>query len=36
MAIFAGYLADLFIRASEAVECDVPVVIGRVSEHLAS
>jgi hypothetical protein len=36
VAIFAGYLADLFIRASEAVECEVPVVIGRVSEHLAS
>jgi hypothetical protein len=33
---FAAYLADLFIRASEAVECELPLVIGRVSEHLAS
>jgi hypothetical protein len=33
---FAGYLADLFIRASEAVECEVPQVIGRVGLHLAS
>jgi hypothetical protein len=36
VANFAGYLADLFIRASEAVECEVPQVMGRVSEHLAS
>jgi hypothetical protein len=36
VANFAGYLADLFIRASEAVECEVPQVIGRVGEHLAS
>jgi hypothetical protein len=36
VANFAAYLADLFIRASEAVECEVPYVIGRVSEHLAS
>jgi hypothetical protein len=36
LANFATYLADLFIRASEAVESDVPVVIGRVGEHLAS
>jgi hypothetical protein len=36
VANFAAYLADLFIRASEAVECEVPHVIGRVGEHLAS
>jgi hypothetical protein len=36
VANFASYLADLFVRASEAVECEVPHVIGRVGEHLAS
>jgi hypothetical protein len=36
VANFAAYLADLFLRASEAVECEVPQVIGQVSEHLAS
>jgi hypothetical protein len=36
VANFAAYLADLFIRASVAIECEVPHVIGRVSEHLAS
>jgi hypothetical protein len=36
VANFAAYLADLFFRASEAVECEVPHVIGRVGEHLAS
>ena len=36
VATFAGYLADLFIRASEAVECEVPGVVGRVSEYLSS
>ena len=36
VANFAAYLADLFMRASEAVECEVPHVIDRVSEHLAS
>ena len=36
VANFAAYLADLFVRASETVECEVPLVIGRVSEHLAS
>jgi hypothetical protein len=33
---FAAYLADLFVRASAAVECELPHVIGRVSEYLAS
>ena len=33
---FAAYLADLFVRASAAIECDLPYVIGQVSEHLAS
>ena len=36
LAIFAGYLADLFIRASAVLECELPHVIGRVSELLAS
>jgi hypothetical protein len=36
VANFAAYLADLFMRASQAVECEVPHVIDRVSEHLAS
>jgi|ERR1700678_2358484 hypothetical protein len=36
IANFAAYLADLFVRASAAVECELPHVIGRVSEHLAS
>jgi hypothetical protein len=36
IANFAGYLADLFVRASAAVECELPHVIGRVSEYLAS
>jgi hypothetical protein len=36
VANFAGYLAGLFLRASEAVEFEVPHVMGRVSEHLAS
>ena len=36
VATFAGYLAELFIRASETVECEVPGVVGRVSEYLAS
>jgi len=36
VADFAGYLAGLFLRASEAVEFEVPHVMGRVSEHLAS
>jgi hypothetical protein len=33
---FATYLAELFIRASAAVECDLPHIVGQVSEHLAS
>jgi hypothetical protein len=33
---FAAYLADLFIRASAAIECDLPNIVGQVSEHLAS
>ena len=36
IATCAAYLADLFVRASAAVECELPHVIGRVSEHLAS
>jgi hypothetical protein len=36
VANFARYLAELFIRASEAVECEIPVVLGRVGEYLAS
>jgi hypothetical protein len=36
IAIFAGYLADLFLRASAALECELPPVIDRVSELLAS
>jgi hypothetical protein len=36
IANFAAYLADLFVRASTAVECELPHVIGRVSEYLAS
>jgi hypothetical protein len=36
IANFAAYLADLFVRASAAVECELPHVIGRVSEYLAS
>jgi hypothetical protein len=36
LAIFAGYLADLFIRASAVLECELPHVIGRVGELLAS
>jgi hypothetical protein len=36
VATFATYLADLFVRASAAVECELPHVIGRVGEHLAS
>jgi hypothetical protein len=36
IANFAAYLADLFVRASAAVQCELPYVIGRVSEHLAS
>jgi hypothetical protein len=36
VAIFAGYLADLFVRASAVVKCELPSVIGRVSEYLAS
>jgi hypothetical protein len=36
VANFAVYLADLFIRASEVVDCEVPQVVGRVGEHLAS
>ena len=36
VANFAAYLAELFIRASAAVECDLPHIVGQVSEHLAS
>jgi hypothetical protein len=36
MANFAAYLTDLFQRASVAVDCEVPHVIGQVGEHLAS
>jgi hypothetical protein len=36
IANFAAYLADLFVRASAAVKCELPHVIGRVSEYLAS
>src|ERR1700691_1460717 len=36
VANFAAYLADLFIRASAAIECDLPNMVGQVSEHLAS
>jgi hypothetical protein len=36
VANFAAYLADLFLRASAAVDCELPHVIGQVSEHLAS
>lgn len=36
VANFAAYLADLFIRASVAVECELPHIVGQVSEHLAS
>jgi len=36
IANFAAYLADLFVRASAAVQCELPHVIGRVSEYLAS
>jgi hypothetical protein len=36
VANFAAYLADLFVRASAAVECELPLVVGQVSEHLAS
>jgi hypothetical protein len=36
IANFAAYLADLFVRASASVECELPHVIGRVSEYLAS
>jgi hypothetical protein len=36
VANFAAYLADLFVRASAAVECELPHVIGKVSEYLAS
>jgi hypothetical protein len=36
VANFAVYLAELFMRASAAVECDLPHIVGQVSEHLAS
>jgi hypothetical protein len=36
VANFASYLAELFIRASAAIECDLPQIVGQVSEHLAS
>jgi hypothetical protein len=36
VANFALYLADLFLRASAAVECELPLVIGMVSQQLAS
>jgi hypothetical protein len=36
VANFASYLADLFIRASVVVECELPHIVGQVSEHLAS
>jgi hypothetical protein len=36
VANFAAYLAELFVRAATAVECELPSVIGRVSEYLAS
>jgi hypothetical protein len=36
VANFAAYLAELFLRASAAVECDLPHIVGQVSEHLAS
>ena len=36
VANFAAYLADLFFRASARVECEVPVVIGKVGQLLAS
>jgi hypothetical protein len=36
VATFAAYLADLFMRASHVVECEVPHVIGRVGEYLAA
>jgi hypothetical protein len=36
LANFAAYLTDLFIRASRAIDCELPLVAGRVGEHLAS
>jgi hypothetical protein len=36
VATFAGYLADLFMRATAACACELPVIVDRVSEHLAS
>jgi hypothetical protein len=36
VANFAAYLAELFMRASAAIHCEIPHVIGQVSEHLAS
>jgi hypothetical protein len=36
VANFAAYLAELFMRASAAIQCEIPHVIGQVSEHLAS
>jgi hypothetical protein len=36
LANFVAYLTDLFMRASDAVECELPSVVGRVGQHLAS
>jgi len=36
VANFVAYLTDLFVRASDAVECELPLVVGRVGQHLAS